>query len=83
MLQMREPFYGHIAAQLKRCITEKIGTAAVTFDADGNGLITPYTGFKRKGSLLGYNKDATITITQGEPLDMTILSLDYEVSTGQ
>ena len=36
MLQMREPFYGHIAAQLKRCITEKIGTAAVTFDADGD-----------------------------------------------
>jgi hypothetical protein len=72
-----------ITADLYETQALTIDGEAVTFDADGNGLITPYTGFKRKGSLLGYNKDATITITQGEPLDMTILSLDYEVSTGQ
>ena len=35
-LQMREPFYGHIAGQLKRCITSKISTAAVTFDPAGD-----------------------------------------------
>jgi hypothetical protein len=72
-----------ITADLYETQALTIDGEAVTFDADANGLITPYTGFKRKGSLLGYNKDATITITQGEPLDMTILSLDYEVSTGQ
>ena len=55
----------------------------IAFDADTNGYISPFTGFKKKGSLLGYTRDATITITQGEPLDMTVLSLDYEVSTGQ
>ena len=55
----------------------------IAFDADTNGYIAPFTGFKKKGSLLGYTRDATITITQGEPLDMTVLSLDYEVSTGQ
>ena len=72
-----------ITADLYETQAITIDGDAVTFDADGNGLITPYTGFKRKGSLLGYNKDATITITQSEPLDMNILSLDYEVSTGQ
>lgn len=72
-----------ITADLYETQALTIDGEAVTFDANANGLITPYTGFKRKGSLLGYNKDATITITQGEPLDMTILSLDYEVSTGQ
>jgi predicted metal-dependent peptidase len=35
-LQMREPFYGHIAGQLKRCITGQISTAAVTFDSAGD-----------------------------------------------
>ena len=55
----------------------------IKFDADTNGYIDPFTGFKKKGSLLGYTRDATITITQSEPLDMTVLSLDYEVSTGQ
>ena len=72
-----------ITADLYETQALTIDGEAVTFDADANGLITPYTGFKRKGSLLGYSKDATITITQPEPLDMNILSLDYEVSTGQ
>ena len=72
-----------ITADLYETQALTIDGEAVTFDKDANDVITPYTGFKRKGSLLGYNKDATITITQGEPLDMTILSLDYEVSTGQ
>ena len=35
-LQMREPFYGHIACRLKRSITSKISTAAVTFDPAGD-----------------------------------------------
>ena len=35
-LQMREPFYGHIAGQLKRCVTDKVSTAAVTFDSSGD-----------------------------------------------
>ncbi len=72
-----------ITADLYETQALTIDGEAVTFDKDANDVITPYTGFKRKGSLLGYNKDATITITQSEPLDMTILSLDYEVSTGQ
>ena len=72
-----------ISVDLYQTQAVTIDGEAVTFDADDNGLIAPYTGFKRKGSLLGYNKDATITITQSEPLDMTILSLDYKVSTGQ
>ena len=35
-LQMREPFYGHIAGQLKRCVTDRVSTAAVTFDSSGD-----------------------------------------------
>jgi hypothetical protein len=72
-----------VTADLYETQALTIDGEAVTFDTNANGVITPYTGFKRKGSLLGYNKDATITITQSEPLDMNILSLDYEVSTGQ
>ena len=33
---MREPFYGHIAGQLKRCVTDRVSTAAVTFDSSGD-----------------------------------------------
>ena len=29
-------FYGHIAGQLKRCATDKVSTAAVTFDSSGD-----------------------------------------------
>lgn len=32
---------------------------------------------------LGYSRDAQITISQDQPVFMTVLSLDYKVSTGR
>ena len=72
-----------IIADLYESQAITIDGEAAQFDTDANNVLTPYTGFKRKGSLLGYTEDASITITQDKPVDMTLLSLDYKVSTGQ
>tara|TARA_R110000824_G_scaffold102941_1_gene244875 strand:- start:3201 stop:5546 length:2346 start_codon:yes stop_codon:yes gene_type:complete len=45
--------------------------------------VTPYTGIKTVGPLLGFVSDGEITVTQSVPLDMTLLSLDYQLSVGQ
>ena len=41
-----------------------------------------YTGIKTLRSILGYSYDGQITLTQGDPLKMTVLGLDYKVSVG-
>mgnify|MGYP005986958393 CR=1 FL=1 len=45
--------------------------------------VSPYTGVKTVGPLLGFSKEGQITITQSVPLAMTLLALDYKVSVGQ
>jgi hypothetical protein len=45
--------------------------------------VTPFTGVKTVGPLLGFVDEGTITVTQSVPLDMTVLALDYQLSVGQ
>lgn len=45
--------------------------------------VSKFTGVKQIGPLLGFVDDGEITITQTVPLDMTLLSLDYQLSVGQ
>lgn len=49
----------------------------------GSGGVTSFTGKKKVSGLLGYSRDAQITISQNQPVFMTVLSLDYKVSVGQ
>jgi len=45
--------------------------------------IEPFTGVKTSGPLLGFVNEGKITISQSVPLPMTVLALDYKISTGQ
>lgn len=45
--------------------------------------VAPYTGIKKIGPLLGFDYEGVITVTQGAPLKMTLLFLEYQVSAGQ
>lgn len=49
----------------------------------GSGGVSSFTGKKKISGLLGYSRDAQITISQNQPVFMTVLSLDYKVSVGQ
>lgn len=49
----------------------------------GGGGVSSFTGKKKVSGLLGYSRDAQITISQNQPVFMTVLSLDYKVSVGQ
>lgn len=56
----------------------------LSFRSFGSSLldeaVAPFTGTKRKGTLLGYSLEGKITISQTVPLDMTVLGLDYRVA---
>ena len=45
--------------------------------------VEEFTGIKTLHGILGYNYDGQITITQSVPLKMTLLGIDYKLSTGQ
>ena len=45
--------------------------------------VAAYTGIKKIGPLLGFDYEGVITVTQGAPLKMTLLFLEYQVSAGQ
>ena len=49
----------------------------------GIGGVTAFTGNKRTHGFLGYDNDGVITISQDQPVFMTVLSLAYKVSVGQ
>ena len=51
--------------------------------ASGSGGVPSFTGKKKVSGILGYSRDAQITISQNQPVFMTVLSLDYKVSVGQ
>jgi len=64
-----------------------INTEQVAFRQFGeNNLdqaVQEFTGTKRSGPLLGFEKEGKITITQTVPLKMNVLALDYKISVGQ
>ena len=45
--------------------------------------VQAYTGTKRIAPLLGYTRDAQVTMTMTKPLFCTVLGIDYKVSVGQ
>jgi hypothetical protein len=64
----------------------KINSIQIPFREFGDILDEPvaeYTGTKTVHGLLGYTQDAKITIEQDVPLKMTLLGLEYKVSTHQ
>jgi hypothetical protein len=64
----------------------KINGIQIPFRAFGDILdesVAEYTGTKTVHGLLGYTQDAKITIEQDVPLKMTLLGLEYKVSTHQ
>ncbi len=61
----------------------KIVPLQTTAALGGAGGVTSFTGKKKQHGFLGYSRDAQITITQTQPVFLTVLSLDYKVSVGQ
>jgi hypothetical protein len=54
-----------------------------SFDTVGtlDSATTEYTGIKTLHGKLGYSREATVSVTQEYPLKMTLLGLEYKVST--
>ena len=48
----------------------------------GSGGVTAFTGVKTLEGLPGFSLEGQVTISQDKPLFMTVLSLDYKVSSG-
>jgi hypothetical protein len=45
--------------------------------------VPAYTGTKRVAPLLGYSREAQVTLTMTAPLFCTVLGIEYKVSVGQ
>lgn len=61
----------------------KINGKTIAFDTEsGSSAIAEYTGLKTAHGLLGYANTGQITLTQTDPLPMTVLGLEYKLSTG-
>jgi len=48
----------------------------------GSGAVPAFTGPRKTSGFRGYDREAQITISQSQPLFMTVLSLDFKVSVG-
>ena len=48
-----------------------------------DAAVTPFTGIKTIGPLLGFDKEGAITLKQTVPLALTVLALDFKISVGQ
>ena len=44
--------------------------------------IADYTGLKRVDTILGYDREGAMTLTQTNPLKMTVLGIEYKISVG-
>lgn len=44
--------------------------------------VQAYTGLKRVDTILGYDREGAMTLTQNVPLKMTVLGIEYKVSVG-
>ena len=64
-----------------------IGGKEVAFRNFGENVldqaVQEYTGIKTLNGILGYTYEGQITIGQSVPLKMTVLGVDYKLSTGQ
>jgi len=64
-----------------------INNKEIPFRRFGNEIldddVPEFTGLKTLHGILGYSYDGQITIGQNVPLKMTVLGIDYKVSTGQ
>ena len=54
-----------------------------TLPVSGVGGVTSFTGVRKTPGFLGYEREAKITISQDQPVFLTVLSIDYKVSVGQ
>jgi len=64
-----------------------INTNPIQFRQFGTNVldtpIQPFTGVKKAGPLLGFDKEGIITVTQDEPLKFNLLNMEFKVSIGQ
>ena len=65
----------------------KINDQTISFRQLDNPLfdlaVPTFTGVKKVDGILGYSKDAKVTVTQDLPLKMTLLGLEYKVAVNQ
>ena len=65
----------------------KINNQTISFRQLDNPLfdlaVPTFTGTKRVDGILGYSRDAKVTVTQDLPLKMTLLGLEYKVAVNQ
>jgi len=62
-----------------------INGKVISFRTFGQNLDTPivaYTGQKKTGMMLGYQNETAVTVSQDVPLDLHLLSLEYQLSIG-
>lgn len=61
----------------------KINNRTITFDTEASSdAIAEFTGLKTAHGILGFDTTGQITISQTDPLPMTVLSLEYKMSVG-
>ena len=76
-----------VTALLYQTQNLKINNVELAFrrfdNATFDGAFESFTGAKRTGPLFGWDREATITVTQTNPLFMTLLGLSYKVSVSQ
>ena len=60
----------------------KINNQTINFTLSGASDPSEYTGLKTAHGILGYSNSGQITLTQAGPLPMTVLGLEYKLSTG-
>ena len=61
----------------------KINNITITFDTEASSdAIAEFTGLKTAHGILGFSTTGQITISQTDPLPMTVLSLEYKMSVG-
>jgi hypothetical protein len=65
-----------ITVQGRQIAFRNFGTAVLDQPIDD------YTGLKKIETLLGYDREGAITITQTVPLHMTVLGIEYKLSVG-
>lgn len=76
-----------INAELFETQAMQINSKEISFRNFGDDIlddaVEDFTGIKTLNGVLGYGYDGQLTITQTVPLKMTVLGVEYKVSTGQ
>ena len=76
-----------INAELFETQAMQINSKEISFRSFGDDIlddaVEDFTGIKTLNGVLGYGYDGQLTITQTVPLKMTVLGVEYKVSTGQ